>query len=72
MKGYMSAREAAYKWGVSESRVHKLCQAGRIPGVERFGRSWAIPSDADKPVDPRRLPKTETRGLQEETEGPHL
>ena len=32
MKGYMSAREAAYKWGVSESRVHKLCQAGRIPG----------------------------------------
>ena len=72
MKGYMSAREASYKWGVSESRVHKLCQAGRIPGLERFGRSWAIPSDADKPVDPRRLPKTETRGLQEETEGPHL
>ena len=22
MKGYMSAREASYKWGVSESRVH--------------------------------------------------
>ena len=33
MKGYMSAREASYKWGVSESRVHKLCQAGRVPGV---------------------------------------
>lgn len=54
MKGYMSAREASYKWGVSESRVHKLCQAGRIPGLERFGRSWVIPADAEKPDDPRR------------------
>lgn len=53
MKGYMSAREASYKWGVSESRVHKLCQAGRIPGLERFGRSWVIPEDAEKPADPR-------------------
>lgn len=54
MKGYMSAREASYKWGVSESRVHKLCQAGRIPGLERFGRSWAIPEDTKKPDDPRK------------------
>lgn len=53
MKGYMSAREASYKWDVSESRVHKLCQAGRIPGLERFGRSWAIPDTAEKPCDPR-------------------
>lgn len=53
MKGYMSAREASYKWGVSESRVHKFCQQGRIPGLERFGRSWVIPEDAEKPTDPR-------------------
>ena len=53
MKGYMSAREASYKWGVSESRVHKLCQAGRITGLERFGRSWVIPENAEKPTDPR-------------------
>ena len=54
MKGYMSAREASYMWGVSESRVHKLCQAGRIPGLERFGRSWVIPEDTEKPQDPRK------------------
>ena len=59
MKGYMSVREASYKWGVSESRVHKLCQAGRcqagrVPGVSRFGRSWVIPTDAEKPCDPRK------------------
>ena len=53
MKGYMSAREASYKWGVSESRVHKLCQQGRILGLERFGRSWVIPANAVKPADPR-------------------
>ena len=57
MKGYMSAREASYKWGVSESRVHKLCQQGRIPGLERFGRSWVIPEDAEKPTDPRLVKK---------------
>ena len=65
MKGYMSAREASYKWGVSESRVHKLCQAGRIPGgVERFGRSWVIPADAEKPTDPRRMKSNRKEAAQ--------
>lgn len=72
MKRYMSARETACKWGISESRVHKLCQTGRIPGLERFGRSWAIPEDAAKPVDPRRLRKAGTPGLQEDAGGTHL
>ena len=54
MKGYMSAREASYKWVVSESRVHKLCQAGRVPGVCRFSRSWVIPADTEKPRDPQK------------------
>ena len=54
MKGYISAREASYKWGVSERRVHQYCQAGRVPGVSRFGRSWVIPADAEKPCDPRK------------------
>lgn len=49
----MSAKEAAKKWGISERRVQKLCEQGRIPGVIRFGRSWAIPKDAKKPTDGR-------------------
>ena len=61
MDGYMSAREASYKWGVSESRVHKLCQAGRVPGVSRFGRSWVIPADAEKPRDPRKNNRKESQ-----------
>ncbi len=54
MKGYLSIRETSYKWGVSERRVNQYVTEGRIPGVERFGRSWAIPDNAKKPVDPRK------------------
>ena len=54
MKGYLSIREISYKWGVSERRVEQNCAQGRIPGAERFGRSWAIPENAEKPTDPRR------------------
>ena len=54
MKGYLSIRETSYKWGISERRVHQSVVQGRIPGAERFGRSWAIPDDAVKPTDPRK------------------
>lgn len=50
---YMSAPEAAKKWGISERRVQKLCEEGRIPGVIRFSRVWAIPKNAEKPADGR-------------------
>lgn len=55
----MSVKEASEKWGISERRVQKLCEEDRIPGVIRFGRSWAIPKDAEKPVDGRLKQKTE-------------
>lgn len=54
MKGYLSIREAAEKWGVSERRVNQYCAQGRIPGASRFGRSWCIPEDEEKPADPRK------------------
>ena len=54
MINYISAPEAARKWGVSERRVQKLCEENRIPGVTRFSRLWLIPVDAEKPLDQRR------------------
>ncbi|WP_435387691.1 LuxR C-terminal-related transcriptional regulator [Flavonifractor hominis] len=57
MKGYLSIREAAVKWGVSERRINQYCSEGRIPGAERFGGSWAIPEHAQKPGDPRKQKK---------------
>ena len=54
MLEYISAPEAAKKWGISERRVQKLCEENRIPGVAKFSRMWLIPKDAEKPVDGRR------------------
>lgn len=51
---YMTAKEAAQKWGVSQRRVQLLCENGRIVGAVRLGWAWAIPRDAEKPVDARK------------------
>lgn len=53
MLEYISAPEAAKKWGISERRVQKLCEENCIPGVARFSRMWLIPKDAEKSVDGR-------------------
>lgn len=53
MENYITLSEAAKKWGISERRIRTLCSEGRIEGVTRFGRSWAIPENAKKPVDHR-------------------
>ena len=54
MNGYLSIRQAAELWGVSERRINQYCAEGRIPGAQRVGRAWAIPAGAHKPKDPRR------------------
>ena len=50
---YMSVKQAAEKWGISDRRVRVLCSEGKIPGVIREGRSWKIPEEAKKPEDGR-------------------
>ncbi len=54
MKNYISVREAAEKWGVSERRINQYCSEGRISGAQKIGKVWAVPADAEKPEDPRR------------------
>jgi hypothetical protein len=51
---YMTAKEAGAKWGISERRVQILCEQGRIEGIARLGKSWAIPVGATKPEDARK------------------
>lgn len=50
---YMTVKQAAEKWNISDRRVRILCSEGKIPGVAREGRSWMIPADAGKPEDGR-------------------
>jgi len=54
MLEYISASDAAKKWGISERRVQKLCEENRIPGIAKFSYMWLIPKDAEKPVDGRK------------------
>ncbi|HWQ43938.1 MAG TPA: helix-turn-helix domain-containing protein, partial [Desulfosporosinus sp.] len=51
---YITPKEASQKWGISERRIQKLCEEGRIDGVVRFSKVWAIPKDAQKPADARK------------------
>lgn len=53
MNEFMIIKETSVKWGLGERRINTLCQENRIPGVRKFGKSWAIPVDAEKPKDER-------------------
>lgn len=50
---YITIREASIKWGLSIRRIQTLCNEEKIRGASRFGRAWAIPIEAEKPVDHR-------------------
>ena len=53
MNGYLKISEVAKKWGIKERRINTLCLEGRIEGAVKFGNTWAIPEDAEKPKDER-------------------
>lgn len=53
MEGYLTIKEISEKWNITPRRVQKMCADGLIPGVTKFGKSWAIPDTVDKPDDGR-------------------
>mgnify|MGYP000397732197 CR=1 FL=1 len=58
---YLTAKQAAQKWNISQRRVQILCEQGRITGAVRLGWAWAIPKDAEKPAD-LRIKNNKTKG----------
>ena len=52
---YMTVKQAAERWGISDRRIRILCAEGRIDGTVKEGRSYLIPADAFKPIDGRSL-----------------
>ncbi len=50
---YMTVKQAAEKWGISDRRVRILCAEEKVSGAIREGRRWMIPVDTRKPVDGR-------------------
>ena len=53
MNGYVRISEISKKWGIKERRINTLCLEGRIEGAVKFGNTWAIPENAEKPKDER-------------------
>lgn len=52
--GYITAQEAAEKWGVTSRQVQILCKENRVPGASRMSRIWIIPENAKKPTGIRQ------------------
>lgn len=50
---FLTVKEVAAKWNLSERRLQTMCNEGMIEDVRKFGNSWAIPAAAEKPVDHR-------------------
>ena len=55
MLSFISAKEAAEKWEISQRRVAILCSENRIDGAMMVGNMWIIPSTAEKPIDKRTI-----------------
>lgn len=50
---YMDLKMTSNEWKISERRIRKLIDDGRIEGAIKVGNSWAIPEDTSKPLDKR-------------------
>ena len=59
---FMTTKQAADLWGISQRRVSILCEEGRIDGVTKAGFMWLIPPDAKKPDDGRTKSERIKRG----------
>ena len=51
---WITPKQTAEKWGISDRRVQVLCATGQIEGAVKFGLVWLIPKNAQKPEDGRK------------------
>lgn len=61
---YISAQDAAERWGITKRRVQILCSTNRIPNAVRIGNMWVIPNTAKKPLDSRFKDKPRQVNIQ--------
>ena len=50
-----SVKQTAERFNISERRVQKLCEEGRIEGARMISNVWVIPGNAPKPSDERTI-----------------
>ncbi|MFR9496326.1 MAG: Fic family protein [Rikenellaceae bacterium] len=55
---YISVKEAAARWNISERTLRHYCTTGRIEGAFLVGKSWNIPAIATAPRKSERVRET--------------
>ncbi len=60
---YIYVEKAAEIWHVSARSVRNYCAQGRVPGALLEGKTWKIPSNAEKPGRKTRTVESETNLL---------
>ena len=60
---YIFVEEASKLWGLSIRSVRNYCAQGRVPGALLEGKTWKIPSNAEKPGRKTRHIETENNLL---------
>ncbi len=69
---YLSVKEIASLWNISERSVRNYCAEGRVPGAFLTGKTWNIPENAEKPERSNKSkpePQTLLDVLKEEKRG---
>ncbi|MBO5487687.1 MAG: Fic family protein [Eubacterium sp.] len=62
---YLSVVEIAKQWGMSERSVRNYCAQGRVEGAFLTGKTWNIPSDAEKPYRIHKQSESQTALLDQ-------
>lgn len=55
---YITVKDAAEKWHISERTVRKYCEQGRIEGVINAGSVWVIPAEVSRSTDSKSVAAT--------------
>ena len=51
---YLTVKEIAKKWNISDRSVRNYCAIGRIPGAYLKDKIWFIPEDAKNQLETKR------------------
>lgn len=57
---FMTVAETAVAWNITERSVRNYCENGRVIGAVKDGKTWKIPTNAEKPIRKKRSGKVPT------------
>ena len=52
---YITTKEAAKIWGITDIVVVYHCSTGLIKGAKKMENTWLVPADTEKPADGRYM-----------------